>query len=251
MSSILSTFAATLFALLNSLGVMPVFVGYASKERLAVQRFVALLISMTVFGLLALFLFTGQALLSFFGIDLDCFRIAGGILLLMIGIGMVMGAPAATRKDESTKQALSDWQQAKSLYSQIVIPLAMPLLVGPGVIANVVLYATLAEHKANERLMAGLLLVCAGVSVLNFIIFMAGRWLKRILGEVGLSIATRILGLLVASMGVQFMATGVTNLVVHSIAPQLSPAKSASTSHDGSLGKDRAMVTAAFDQAAM
>ena len=238
MSAILSRFAVTLFALLNSLGIMPVFVGYASKERLGVQRFVALLISLTVFALLALFLFTGEALLDFFGIDLDCFRIAGGILLLMIGIGMVMADATASRKEEPTKEARSDWLQAKSLYSQIVIPLAMPLLVGPGVIADVILHATLAEHRSNEQLFAGLLLVCAGVSVLNFIIFMSGRWLKQIMGDVGLSIATRILGLLVASMGVQFMATGVTNIVVHSIAPKLSTVKTVSMLQDDNIERN-------------
>jgi hypothetical protein len=77
MDSFISTFAATLFALMNSLGVMPVFLTCATKEPLGVQPFVTLLISLTVFGLLALLLFTGAALLRFFGIDTDSFPIAG------------------------------------------------------------------------------------------------------------------------------------------------------------------------------
>jgi MarC family membrane protein len=220
-TSFLSTFGATLFALLNPLGVLPVFIGYVAQERTGVQRFVALLLSVTVFGLLVLFLTTGSALLRFFGIDLDSFRIAGGILLLLIGIGLVMGNTGAA-KSISVEAEQSDWKQAKSVYRGIVIPLAMPLLVGPGVIANVILYANEVEARPHEGPYGGLVLVCAVVSLLVFLVFLSGQWLKRIVGDVGLSIATRILGLLVASMGVQFISTGLTNLIVHTIAPQIA-----------------------------
>ncbi|GFE71413.1 MarC family protein [Chroococcus sp. FPU101] len=81
-TGLLSTFAASLFALLNPLEVLPVFVSFSAKESKAVQKRLSLLLSLTVLGLLLLFLFTGSALLKFFGITLDAFRIAGGILLL-------------------------------------------------------------------------------------------------------------------------------------------------------------------------
>jgi multiple antibiotic resistance protein len=220
-TSFLSTFAATLFALLNPLGVLPVFISYVAKEKTHVQRIVALLLSVTVFGLLLLFLTTGAALLRFFGIDLDSFRIAGGILLLLIGIGLVMGDQSQSKTTTAEEQH-SDWQQAKSVYRGIVIPLAMPLLVGPGVIANVILYANEVEAKPHEGPYGGLALVCAGVSLTVLVIFLLGQQLKRILGDVGLSIATRILGLLVAAMGVQFISSGLTNIIVHSIAPQIA-----------------------------
>lgn len=85
-SQILSTYAATLFALLNPLEMLPVFIGYASGLAIGVQRWLSLLVSLTVMGLMLLFLFTGPALLNFFGISIDSFRMAGGILLLLIGI---------------------------------------------------------------------------------------------------------------------------------------------------------------------
>jgi multiple antibiotic resistance protein len=179
------------------------------------------LISLTVLGLLLLFLISGAAILRFFGISLDSFRIAGGILLLLIGISLVRGDPTKAAKDLASQDDQSNWQQAKSLYARIVIPLAMPLLVGPGVIANVILYASEVEAAGDDRLFIGLILVCAGISFLNFLIFLSGQWLKRILGDVGLGIATRILGLLVASMGIQFITTGLSNVVIHSIAPQI------------------------------
>ena len=85
-TSILGTFAATLFALLNPFGMLPVFIGYTAGKRIRVQRWVALFVSIIVLGLMLLFLFAGTPLVNFFGITLDAFRIAGGILLLLIGI---------------------------------------------------------------------------------------------------------------------------------------------------------------------
>jgi MarC family membrane protein len=219
--SFLSTFAATLFALVNPFGALPVFIGYVAAERAGVQRFVALLLSLTVLGLLILFLTTGAALLDFFGIDLDSFRIAGGILLLLIGISLVAGNQGEA-KNLAANAAQSDWQQAKSVYRGIVIPLAIPLLVGPGAIANVILYASEVKVRPGEGLYTGLALICVGVSFLVFVVLLSGQWLKRVLGSVGLSIATRILGLLVASMGVQFITTGLTNVIVEHIAPALA-----------------------------
>ena len=97
--SILGTFAATLFALLNPLGMLPVFIGYTAGMRTGVQRWLAIFVSLTVLGLMLLFLFAGTALLHFFGITLDAFRIAGGILLLLIGIRTVAHDPANKAKD--------------------------------------------------------------------------------------------------------------------------------------------------------
>jgi multiple antibiotic resistance protein len=217
----LSTFAASLFALVNPLGVLPVFISYAAKERRGVQRWLAFLLSLTVLGLLLLFLISGSAILKFFGITLDSFRIAGGILLLLIGINLVTGESSQAAQEVAAQDDANNLKQAESVYRKIVIPLAMPLLVGPGVIANVILYASEVEAKKDDILFFGLVLVCVFVSFLTFVVLLSGRWLQRVLGDVGLSIATRILGLLVASIGIQFITAAITNIIVHGIAPQL------------------------------
>jgi multiple antibiotic resistance protein len=217
-TGILSTFAATLFALLNPFGMLPVFIGYTAGKRIRVQRWVALFVSLTVLGLMLLFLFAGTALLNFFGITLDAFRIAGGILLLLIGIKTIARDPASKAIDLAVAPAVREFIEAESVYRQIVVPFAMPLLVGPGVIANLILYAGEAKSAA---LTWGLVGVTVAISFLTLIILLSGRFLRRLLGDVGLSIATRILGLLVASIGIQFVIEGVTNVIVHSIAPEL------------------------------
>jgi MarC family membrane protein len=215
-TSILGTFTATLFALLNPFGMLPIFIGYTSGRSIGVQRWLALFVSITVLGLMLLFLFAGTTLLRFFGITLDAFRIAGGILLLLIGIRTVAQDPATKAKDLIVASEVGALCEAESVYRQIVVPLAMPLLVGPGVIANLILYA---GEARTPTLFWGLAGVTVGVSLLTFVILLSGEFLRRLLGDIGLSIATRILGLLVASIGVEFVITGLTNVIVHSIAP--------------------------------
>lgn len=219
--NILSTFAATSFALLNPLGMLPVFVGYTTNLDAGVQRWLAVLVSLTVMGLTLLFLVTGNAIIDFFGITLDSFRIAGGILLLLIGIQIVTGDSGKAAKELVIEAQSTDLGAAKSVYRQIVVPFAMPLLVGPGVIANLILYAGEARARHDPELSLGLIFVTIGIALITLVILLSGRALRRLLGDVGLSILTRILGLLVAAIGMQFILTGLTNVIVHSIAPAL------------------------------
>jgi MarC family membrane protein len=216
---VLSTFAATLFALLNPLGMLPVFIGYTAGLSIGVQRWLALFVSLTVLALMLVFLFTGHAILGFFGISLDSFRLAGGILLLLIGIQIVTGDPSKAAREQAVEATANTLSEAKSIYRRIVVPFAMPLLVGPGVIANLILYASEARAAHSDTLLLGLVGVTTAISVLTLALLLSGRFLRDLLGDVGLSIVTRILGLLVASIGMQFIVTGLSNVIVHSIAP--------------------------------
>ena len=222
--SFLSNFAITLFALLNPIGMLPVFISYTAHELKAVQRLVALFVSLTVMALLLVFLLIGSPILQFFGISLDSFRIAGGILLLIIGIGIVNGKSSDNKEEIVTTETNNNLTQAKSIYSQIVIPMAMPLLVGPGVIANVILYSNEASKK-RDGLGIELILMIALVSFLVFVILAAGKWLQKMIGNIGLNITQRIMGLFVAAIGVQFMVTGIINIFVSQIIPELSKIK--------------------------
>jgi MarC family membrane protein len=218
---LISNFAASLFALLNPLGILPIFISYTKGENLKVQRWLALFLSLTVLVLLIIFFISGSSILDFFGISLDSFRIAGGILLLIIGIGIVNGDSKKAAQNLASEDQNTDFKEAQLVYRKIVIPLAIPLLVGPGVIANVILYASEAEVKKDNALFAGLLATIIFICFILFIILLSGRWLQKVIGDVGLSIMNRILGLLVASMGVQFMITGLSNIIVNSLVPEI------------------------------
>jgi len=223
--SFLSNFAITLFALLNPIGMLPVFISYTANERKEVQRLVALFVSLTVMALLLVFLLIGAPILQFFGVSLNSFRIAGGILLLIIGIGIVNGKSSDNKEEIVTTAASNYLTQAKSIYSQIVIPMAMPLLVGPGVIANVILYSSEASSKIGTGLAIELILMIVLVSFLVFAILAAGKFLQKMIGNIGLNITQRIMGLFVAAIGVQFMVTGIINIFVSQIIPELSKIK--------------------------
>jgi MarC family membrane protein len=218
--SFLTNFAITLFALLNPLGMLPIFISYTARERIKVQRIVAFFVSLTVLALLIIFMLVGTPLLQFFGVTLNSFRIAGGILLLGMGIGIVNGQSSNTAADLGTQQLKDNLSQAKSVYRQIVIPMAMPLLVGPGVIANVILYASEAIAKKGG-LGIELILTTILVSGLVFLVLASGKWLQKILGDIGLSITQRVMGLFVAAIGVQFIVTGTINIFLTQVAPKL------------------------------
>ena len=222
--SFLSNFAITLFALLNPLGMLPIFIGYTARESREVQRLIALFLSLTVLALLLIFMLTGSAILNFFGVSLNSFRVAGGILLLLIGIKIVNGTGATGTTGLMTKDNqsnLSNLSEAKSIYRQIVIPMAMPLLVGPGVIANVILYANEAQVKKEVGLDFGLIIMSAVVSFSVFVILAAGKGLQRLIGDIGISITQRVMGLFVAAIGVQFLVTGVSNIIIYNIVPEV------------------------------
>ena len=209
----------TTFALMNPLGVLPIFIGFTTRESKVVQRLVALFVALAVLVLLLMFILIGSDLLGFLGISIDAFRIAGGILLLLMGLQIVRGEVGDADPQISDRASgQSELKEAETVFQKIVIPLAMPLLVGPGVIANVILYAS----KDGDGLDRGDLLVGAFLlALIVLVIFLAGRWLKAVIGPIGLNILMRVMGLMVAAMGVQFMITGVTQIVTTQLAPAL------------------------------
>ncbi|MBL1209745.1 MarC family protein [Geminocystis sp. GBBB08] len=218
--SFLSNFGITLFALLNPLGMLPIFISYTSRERIKVQRMVALFVSLTVMGLLLIFMLIGSPMLQFFGVTINSFRLAGGILLLIIGINIVNGNDSSAGKNLLTPENENDLTQAKSVYRQIVIPMAMPLLVGPGVIANVILYANEALAKRGG-LGIELIMMTIIVSFFVFAVLVLGKWLQQVMGDIGLSITQRVMGLFVAAIGVQFIVTGSIDIIINNLVPKL------------------------------
>lgn len=218
--SFLSNFGITLFALLNPLGMLPIFISYTSRERTKVQRIVALFVSLTVMGLLLIFMLIGSPMLQFFGVTINSFRLAGGILLLIIGINIVNGTDSSAGNTLLVPENENDLTQAKSVYQQIVIPMAMPLLVGPGVIANVILYANEALAKKGG-LAIELMLMTILVCVFVFAVLVSGKWLQRVMGDIGLSITQRVMGLFVAAIGVQFIVTGSIDIIINDLVPKL------------------------------
>ena len=189
-TSILGTFSATLFALLNPLSAR---LHWLYRRRFRVRRWLALFISITVLGFMFLFICRDNVA-DFFGITIDAFRVAGGILLL-IGIRTVASDPTTEAKDLMIASELGALCEADLFTARSSFPLPCRCPIGPGVIATLILYTGVAWEGKSPDWVA----VTVGIS-LTFVILLSGGFLRKLLGDVGLSIATRTLGSRVASI---------------------------------------------------
>ena len=192
-----------IFAILNPLGVIPIYLSMMTDRRPAMMHRTAFKASVAVAVMLTLAIWTGDSLLSFFGIGMPAFRIAGGLLVLLIAIAM-FGAKTSPARHTDAEQA-----EGEAKDDIAVVPLAIPLLAGPGAISLVIVDANQAGG------LTGRIVFSVGVVGVTVIVWMVLRMAEPIgerLGTGGLSIATRVMGLILAAMAVQFMADGMLAL---------------------------------------
>lgn len=206
-------FFVALFAIVNPVGNLPVFVSSTGDVRPAVQRWLAAMIGGFVAVMLVLFLWCGQSILGFFSVSIPAFRIAGGILLLLMGLHMVRG-----ENRNLTMGVLEDdadaFEAAEKRFKDVLVPVGVPLFVGPGSLSTVILYASKANedgHAWIDRLwMSGVVVL---VSLLVVLVLSLGQQLSRLMGQTMLSIATRLLGLVICAIAVQFMLNGLAEVM--------------------------------------
>ena len=201
-------FFVAMFALIDPIGNVPVFAAATSGASPAGRRWVALYISLFVLGFLAFFFFTGLAVLQFFGISLAAFRIAGGILLLLLGLDMAREDMTAAFSDPSTEHEAVDARgYARRRFERLVVPFAMPLLIGPGAISATIIYAGEASPLGWSGEAAGVGAIAA-VSAATLLCFLLTPVISRLLGRVGMTITVRLAGLILCAMAVQFLIIG-------------------------------------------
>src|SRR3569623_1500096 len=186
-------FFVALFALLDPVGNVPVFaastVGATGRERAQI----ALVISLFVAGFLTFFYFSGLALLAFFGISLPAFRIAGGVILFILGLKMVGDDFTAGFGDEAAAADGDSRAYVRRRVEQMIVPFAMPLLIGPGAISSVIIYACQARDFGLSGAALGVGVIAA-VALATLLSFLATPLIGRIFGKIGLSIIVRVLG---------------------------------------------------------
>lgn len=211
-------FFVALFALLDPLGNVPLFAaataGALSKDR----ALIAVYIGLFVVGFLTFFYFTGLSLLEFFGISLPAFRIAGGIILLLLGLEMARDDFTATFADAAEAASGDPRSAAKRRFERMIVPFAMPLLIGPGAISTVVIYASQARRFGLAGAATGVGVIVA-VAVATVLAFMATPIISRILGRIGLTIVVRVLGLILCALAVQFLFAGLSEATAGFIRP--------------------------------
>ena len=158
------------------------------------------------FGVMALFAIAGATILSGFGITLPAFRVAGGFLLFYIAFEMIF------EKRQDRKEKVADVAVTKDLLHNLAaFPLAIPLIAGPGAISATVLLSGTFQGPVAKAALIGIIAACLA---LTYLVFLLAERIDRILGETGRSILTRLLGVLLAALAVQFVADGVKALAV-------------------------------------
>lgn len=193
----------TLFVIIDPIGLAPMFVAMTQGMTTRQRRSIAIRACLVAAALLTLFGLAGEAVLGFLGISMPAFRIAGGILLFLTALDMLF--ERRTKRRQSTADTEPDSDDPS------VFPLAIPLIAGPGSIATMILLTGADDSTLN---LIAIHAVMAIVIVFVFILFLLAAPLERLLGPTGINVVTRLLGMLLAALSVQFVIDGLLDLQV-------------------------------------
>lgn len=192
-----------LVAILNPIGAIPVFINLTGQQNAAERAETAFTAALSVGIVLLISLIAGTLVLNVFGISLASFRVGGGILILLMAISMMQATMSPARQTpEEARDAVLKEQVA-------VVPLAIPMLAGPGAISTMILYADRSDSMLHDVVLGfGVFAVAA----LVWLMFRLAQPLAAKLGRTGINVVTRIMGLIMAAIGVEFMANGLKQL---------------------------------------
>lgn len=197
-----------LFALLDPIGNVPIFAAATAGASLRQRITVSGMICLFAVVFLGFFFFTGLGLLQFFGISLAAFRIAGGILLLLLGLDMAREDFLAIFADADAATDAKDVRgYAKRRFKRLIVPFAIPLMIGPGAISAIIIQAGEAAKLGLAGTVASLIAMIAAC-VVTFLCFSATGPISRLLGDVGMAIVVRVLGLILCALAIQFILMG-------------------------------------------
>jgi multiple antibiotic resistance protein len=195
-------FVVTLTAVVDPFLAVPFFLAFTAERSLAERMRLARVVALTVFVVLAVSVFVGEALLELIGASLPAFRVGGGLVLLLMALAMLNAQAGGVRQSKAEARELEEGEL------QGVVPLAMPLLAGPGAISTSIIAVEGGSLAHQAAVIACIAIVC----LLAWLTLRAAHRIAARMGTTGLNVATRILGLLLAAMAVQTMAVGLKQL---------------------------------------
>jgi multiple antibiotic resistance protein len=193
-----------LFVIVDPLVAIPLFLSLTGSYSEAERRHTSRVTAFTVAAVLVGAVFLGEPLLDVFGISIASFRVGGGILLLLMAIAMLQALPSRVQ------QAPEEAKEAEEKENVAVVPLAIPLLAGPGAMSTVIIYA----HQATTWFDT-LFLILASLFVAStvWIALALANSIGAALGKTGINIVTRLMGLILAAIAVEFIAQGLAQLL--------------------------------------
>lgn len=217
MSDYIINALATLIVTLDPIGLAPMFLALTAGATALERRRIAVRATITAAVILFLFYLAGQSILNSLGISVTAFRVAGGILLFVIAFEMVFDK-RQKRKVQTAEHAAEhvtdqdDADHRADMQDLAVFPLAIPLIAGPATISAVILLSGQAHDGVAYGALAIVLVIALGLCLLSFL---AAHQLERLLGDTIQVVITRLLGVLLAAMSVQFVADGVLEFARH------------------------------------
>jgi len=201
---------ATLFVTIDPVGLAPMFLALTAGMSASDRRKIAVRATFTGAVILLVFYATGQTVLNVLGISVSAFRIAGGILLFVIALEMVFGKRQERKSETAEKAAESVEAHHGTIYELAIFPLAIPLIAGPAAISAIILLSSQAPDTVAYAGLGGVIVVilasCLGA-------FLLADQIERRLGDTAQLVITRLLGVLLAALSVQFVADGAITLL--------------------------------------
>ncbi len=186
-----------LIAVANNIPAIPLYLSLCKELDSREQHKLCFIATLSSFITMAVAMFTGMAILDFFDISIDAFRIAGGLLLLNTGLGMMKSAP----------QEQDNGGSFSRMISLAVIPISIPLTTGAGTMSTVILFTERLHHSdALEMKLFGAI-VC--MTILIYVSFRYSTLIMRYLGETGMDVLSKVFGLITLSLGIQFIISGI------------------------------------------
>jgi multiple antibiotic resistance protein len=233
-------FFITLFALIDPIGNVPIFAAATQSQSVRSRRLLSLYIAIFTALILTLFFFAGLSILQFFGISMDSFRIAGGLILFLMGLDMARGDFLETFShaeevksggDPATGvQPLGHRESAKKSFEKLVVPFAFPLMVGPGTISTAVIQADVAAKMGIWGTVAGVAAIfTTSAAVLVTLLF--SNTISRVFGRVGMVVVVRVLGLILCALSVQIIISSVSEITHNLILPSAAHPYESTTHH--------------------
>ena len=192
-----------LLVLVNPIGAIPIFIGLTPDASAQERKRIAKTASIAVAVIILTFVALGDSLIRLLGISMGSFQVGGGILVMMISLSMMNAAPTATK---TTRQ---ETEEAGGRANIAVVPLALPLLTGPGTISTVIIYS---GHAHGWWAYLSLVICALLIALACYVAMIAATPVSRMLGQTGINIVNQVMGMLLAALSVENIADGAEKL---------------------------------------
>ncbi|MEW5704354.1 MAG: MarC family protein [Pseudomonadota bacterium] len=191
----------TFFVVIDPIGVLPIFMALTARKSAAARRRIA--VRMVVFAAVALLVFAlaGDAVFRFLGISLPAFRVAGGLLLLLLSVDIILVRPSGLRTATEAEE-----REAEESTDIAGVPLAVPLVAGPGAITSVILIT--GKAGSDIVLQSSAVAILIATLLLSLAVFLFASRLMSHLGLIGVNVAGRVFGIVLAGLAIQYIIDG-------------------------------------------